>query len=49
VGATPHSLAIDLKRASKEQVGAIEDFVKTLTKKQQDKVIYVRRSVLLLL
>jgi RHS repeat-associated protein len=35
-------VAIDLKGASKEQVGAIKDFVKTLTKKQQDKVIYVK-------
>jgi len=35
-------VAIDLKGASKDQVGAIKDFVKTLTKKQQDKVIYVK-------
>jgi RHS repeat-associated protein len=34
-------VAIDLKGASKEQVGAIKNFVETLTKKQQDKVIYV--------
>jgi hypothetical protein len=35
-------VAIDLKGASKDQVGAIKDFVKTLTKKQQDKVVYVK-------
>jgi hypothetical protein len=35
-------VAIDLKGASKDQVGAIKGFVKTLTRKQQDKVIYVK-------
>jgi len=35
-------VAIDLKGASKDQAGAIKDFVKMLTKKQQDKVIYVK-------
>jgi hypothetical protein len=34
-------VAIDLKGASKDQVGAIKDFVKTLTKDQQKKVQYV--------
>jgi len=35
-------VAIDLKGASKEQVGAIKDFVKTLTKTQQKKITYVQ-------
>jgi predicted MarR family transcription regulator len=33
---------IDLKTASKAQVGAIKDFVKTLTKEQQKKIEYVK-------
>jgi hypothetical protein len=35
-------VAIDLNGASKAQVGAIKDFVKTLTKTQQKKIIYVQ-------
>jgi hypothetical protein len=35
-------VAVDLKGASKGQVKAIKDFVKTLTKKQQDKIVYVK-------
>jgi RHS repeat-associated protein len=35
-------VAIDLNGASKAQVGAIKDFVKTLTKTQQKKITYVQ-------
>jgi len=35
-------VAIDLNGASKAQVGAIKGFVKTLTKTQQKKIIYVQ-------
>ncbi len=35
-------VAIDLKGASKAQIGVVKDFVKTLSKEQQDKVIYVK-------
>lgn len=37
-------IAIDLQGASKAQVGAIKDFVKTLTKAQQKKIVYVKPS-----
>lgn len=35
-------VAVDLKAASKEQVGIIQKFVKTLTNEQQKRFIYVR-------
>ena len=35
-------VAVDLKGASKEQITAIKDFVKTLTKQQQAKIKYVQ-------
>ncbi|MCU1284169.1 MAG: repeat-associated core domain protein [Acidobacteriales bacterium] len=34
-------VVIDLAGASKQQIGAVKDFVKTLTKEQQAKVVYV--------
>jgi RHS repeat-associated protein len=35
-------VAVDLKGASKGQIGAMKAFVKTLTKQQQKKIIYVK-------
>jgi hypothetical protein len=35
-------VAVDLKGASKDQTGAVKDFVKTLTKEQQKKIKYVQ-------
>jgi hypothetical protein len=34
-------VAVDLKGASQEQIGAMKAFVKTLAKAERDKVIYV--------
>ncbi len=42
VNKSADQIALDLKGASNAQVGAIKDFVKTLTKTQQKKVIYVQ-------